>query len=455
MRFKKITYILLGLIFLILYFHVFAQYQKSESNLAFEFQLKSDRSDEYQLFYVTKEKQDWAEEYSIHQPYDQPGTWQKIKFSIPNNAYSLRLDLGNQKATINIKNVGLVGNSKVNISLDEIIKQQQHVELLNHSEKQPLELRTIDVDPYLVLDIKLYRDMALNGMSFFNVIFVSLESMLATFASLFIIRSIKNVFIFLKEIYKGRGLIINLAKNDFKTKYASSYLGIVWGFIQPLLTIATYWFVFQIGLRSGNIADVPFILWFIVAIIPWFFFSEGLSSATNVYTEYSYLVKKVVFKIELLPIVKIVSALFVHLFFIVFIFIIFSVYGYYPNIFNLQLLYYLLCTIVLTFSISVITSAVVLFFKDLNQIIIIVLQMGFWFTPIGWSYTMLSDFWGKIFKLNPMFYIIEGYRDSFIDNVPFWTHPYYTFYFWMFCLTAFVIGVNSFKKLKPHFADVI
>ncbi|GIO88504.1 hypothetical protein J25TS5_54360 [Paenibacillus faecis] len=455
MKFKKFAFVLLGLVFLVLYFNMFSQYQKSESNLAFEIQLKSDHPDEYQLFYVTKEDQQWAEEYSLRQTYDQPGTWQEIKFKIPNNVYSLRLDLGNQKAKIDIKNVSLVGNSKKNISLGEVTKQKQHVKLLNSKEKQPVEIQVIDVDPYLVLDINLYRDTVMNRMSNLSIIFVSLLSVFASIVSLYLIRSIRYIYLYLVEIYKDRKLIVSLAKNDFKTKYASSYLGIVWGFIQPLLTIVTYWFVFQVGLRSGSIADVPFILWFIVAIIPWFFFSEGLSSATNVYTEYSYLVKKVVFKIELLPIVKIASALFVHLFFIVFIFIIYSVYGYYPSVFNLQLFYYLLCTIVLTLSISLITSAVVLFFKDLNQIITIVLQIGFWFTPIGWSYTMIPDSWSLIFKLNPMFYIIEGYRDTFISNVPFWNHPYYTFYFWMFCLAALVIGVNSFKKLKPHFADVI
>lgn len=455
MRFKKIILIFLGVIFLFLYFNLFSQYQKSESNLAFEFQLKSDQTDEYQLFYIAKENQDWAEEYSLRQPYVQAETWQKIKFNIPDNVNLLRLDVGNQKAKISIKDMRLTGSSKADINPDEITKQKQHVELLNSGRNQPLEIQAIDVDPYLVLDIGVARDTVINRISIFNIIVSSLLSVLATIVSLYLVKSIKKVYLYFIEIYKGRKLIFSLAKNDFKTKYASSYLGIVWGFIQPLLTIATYWFVFQVGLRSGSVADVPFILWFIIAIIPWFFFSEGLSGATNVYAEYSYLVKKVVFKIELLPIIKIASALFVHLFFIVFIFLIYSVYGYYPDIFNIQLLYYLLCTIVLTLSISVITSSIVLFFKDLNQIIMIALQIGFWFTPIGWSYTMISDSWSLIFKLNPMFYIVEGYRDTFIGKVPFWDHPYYTFYFWMFCLAAFVIGVNSFKKLKPHFADVI
>ncbi|MGV2795047.1 ABC transporter permease, partial [Clostridium perfringens] len=131
-------------------------------------------------------------------------------------------------------------------------------------------------------------------------------------------------------------------------------------------------------------------------------------------------------KSELLPVVKIVSALFVHLFFFIFIFAMYAGYGHYPDIYDLQILYYLICTVALTLSVSLLTSTFVLFFKDLNQIIMIILQIGFWFTPIGWPYTMLSEFWIAIFKLNPMFYIIEGYRDTFIRNILFTDHPYYT-----------------------------
>ena len=74
------------------------------------------------------------------------------------------------------------------------------------------------------------------------------------------------------ELYHNRGLILTLAKNDFKTKYAGSYLGIVWAFIQPIVTIMVYWFVFTIGLKAGDMAEYPFVLYLISGIVPWFFF---------------------------------------------------------------------------------------------------------------------------------------------------------------------------------------
>ena len=118
-----------------------------------------------------------------------------------------------------------------------------------------------------------------------------------------------NVF---KELYQNRKLIWKLSKNDFRNKFAGAYFGIIWAFIQPMVTVAVYFVVFQLGLRVQPAATgYPYICWLVSGIIPWFFFSDALPSASNCLLEYSYLVKKVVFKISVLPIVKVISSLFV------------------------------------------------------------------------------------------------------------------------------------------------
>lgn len=266
---------------------------------------------------------------------------------------------------------------------------------------------------------------------------------------------IKNIFELGQELFKNKNLIWNLAKNDFKTKYAGSYLGIFWAFIQPIITVLTYWFVFQVGFRSAPMNNFPFLLWLVVGLVPWFFFSEAIINATNAMIEYSYLVKKVVFKISILPIVKILASFFVHVFFIVFTITLFVAYGYFPSIHVFQIIYYTVCTFVLALGISYATSAVMVFFKDLGQIIAIVLQIGIWFTPIMWNYSIIPSRYQWIFKLNPMYYVVEGYRDSFINHV--WILDRYnqTIYFWIIAISMFVIGATIFKKLKVHFADVL
>lgn len=163
------------------------------------------------------------------------------------------------------------------------------------------------------------------------------------------------------ELYHNRGLILTLAKNDFKTKYAGSYLGIVWAFIQPIVTIMVYWFVFTIGLKAGDMAEYPFVLYLISGIVPWFFFQDALNAGTNGLIEYNYLVKKVVFKISILPMVKVISAFFVHVFFVVFALVVCAANGYPPTVHTIQIIYYTGCTFVFSLALVYITSAVVIF----------------------------------------------------------------------------------------------
>lgn len=273
---------------------------------------------------------------------------------------------------------------------------------------------------------------------------------------------IKKFFSLQYEVFANRKLILSLSKNDFKTRYAGSYLGIIWAFIQPIVTVLVYWFVFEKGLKANGIntkegIEIEFVLWFVAALVPWFFFSEAWGCATNALIEYSYLVKKVVFKISILPIVKIISALYVHVFFVVFIIVLYAAYGYFPDLYYLQIIYYSACIFLLVLGLAYMTSAIVVFFKDLGQIISIILQVGMWMTPIMWNIDAieLSDKMKFIFKLNPMYYVTLGYRDAFINKVWFFEHPNLTVYFWLVTIVMFLIGTVIFKRLKVHFADVL
>ena len=253
-------------------------------------------------------------------------------------------------------------------------------------------------------------------------------------------------------------LVITLAKNDFKSRFAGSYLGKIWAFIQPIVTITVYWFVFQIGLRSGDMVDYPFVVWLVAGLVPWFYFSEALSGGTNSMLEYSYLVKKVVFKIELLPLVKVLSALLINGFFVLVAIGLCWVYGYHPTGYTLQLIYYHLSMVILVAGLSYMTSAIVVFFRDLSQIIAIVLQVGIWATPILWPAEVTfanHPTVHAIFKLNPMYYVVQGYRDSLLAGVGIWERPMWTLYFWIFTALSFWVGTRIFKRLKVHFADVL
>ena len=261
---------------------------------------------------------------------------------------------------------------------------------------------------------------------------------------------------FLGELLHNRHIILELTKADFKDKYLGSYLGIVWAFIHPTIYITIVWFVFQIGFQAKPMDNFPFVLWMLAGIIPWFFFSECLTSATWSIVANSFLVKKVVFSMGMLPLVKILSSLIIHFFFILIIFLMFLIYGYPPSLYNLQVFYYLFCAVVLLLGLSWLTSSLILFLKDTGQIVTMILQFGFWVTPIFWSPHNLSPETMNLIKLNPIYYIVEGYRESFIYKTWFWEKHYLmTLYFWCFTGLFFFVGALVFRRLRPHFADVL
>ncbi|MBL1223878.1 ABC transporter permease [Enterococcus sp. BWR-S5] len=261
------------------------------------------------------------------------------------------------------------------------------------------------------------------------------------------------------ELYQNRKLVLSLAKNDFKTKYAGSYLGIFWAFIQPIVTIFVYWFVFGNIFQNGTDRGAPYVLWLVTGLVPWFFLQDGLVSGTSTFLEYNYLVKKVVFKISILPMVKILSAFFVHVFFLVFVLLLYVFYGMQVDFYYLQVIYYSFCMFCFMLAVSYITSSIVVFFRDLTQIINIVLQVGIWMTPIMWDFPDLglaeNGLVASLVKLNPMYYVVNGYRTTLIDKIGFWEYPSLTLYFWAVTAILFVIGILLFRKLKIHFADVL
>lgn len=226
---------------------------------------------------------------------------------------------------------------------------------------------------------------------------------------------------------------------------------------QPVVTVGMYYVVFDLIMDAGErgVTDVPFVLFLTAGLVPWFFFSEALSSGTNAMLEYNYLVKKVVFKISVLPIIKIIAAVFIHVFFVCVMLIVAAVYGYYPSVYTLQLLYYSGCLFIFVLALCYSTCSVVVFFRDLSQIINIALQIGMWATPILWNIDSLSSRWVIILKLNPLVYIVNGYRSSIYERQWFFQDFFSTMYFWIVTVVLFGMGGAVFKRLKVHFADVL
>jgi len=252
-----------------------------------------------------------------------------------------------------------------------------------------------------------------------------------------------------------RGLIWEMAKRDIMQKYAGSFLGLLWSILNPMALIAVFWFVFGYGLKSQPVADVPFVVWLTAGMSVWFAFHEIVSESTTIITSNPHLIDKIVFPTHILPVVKVVSCFLSHLVFMALVGVLMLINGVPLTLWALQFAYYYLAMVVLAVGVGWITSSINVFVRDVGQVVQLALQVGFWATPILWDISIMPPAIQYYVKLNPMYYIVQGYRDSFIGHVGFWQHPKLSLSYWIVAIAVFFVGALVFKRLKPHFADVV
>ncbi len=261
--------------------------------------------------------------------------------------------------------------------------------------------------------------------------------------------------LYLVDIFRNKGLIFELAINDMKARFAAASLGVVWAYVQPLVSIMVFWAVFEIGFKTPPVSGAPFIIWFAPSFFAWNFFSDAAISGTNCFLEYSYLVKKVNFDISIVPIVKIFSSAFVHISFIAFSFLLLFIYRMPFCIYNIQVIYYFICMLAFLIGMCLIFSSISPFLKDMSYVVSVFIQIGFWTVPIFWSADNMVPVVRKILMINPMFYICQGYRDAFVDHIWFWERGMIGIWFWIVTILLFMYGVYLFNKLRQQFVDVL
>lgn len=249
-------------------------------------------------------------------------------------------------------------------------------------------------------------------------------------------------------------MVMRLAKNDFKAKYSASAFGVLWAFVQPLATVLVFWYVFQAGFKTPPVNDMPYILWFIVGYVPWLYFSDILGCGVNVLSDYAFLVKKVKFRVEYLPLVRVVSALFIHMFFLLFLFFMFWCYQFDFSVYCLQIFYYSFALTMFGWGLIMLLCPLSCFFRDIVQVVPIILQVGFWATPVFWNVDTVTDLSvRRILSVNPLYYVVDGCRRSFLYQDCFWNHPLQMVYFWTVTAVVCCTGMFVFYRLRPHFAD--
>ncbi len=255
----------------------------------------------------------------------------------------------------------------------------------------------------------------------------------------------------IKEIWNYRSMISSLVKRDLRGRYKGSVLGFFWTFLNPLLQLIVYTFVFSIVMRAG-IED--YYLFLFVALVPWVFFSSSVDGGAGCVRNQVNLVNKIYFPREVLPIAHVLSQLVNMLlsFLVVIAVLIVSGKGI-----NLAVWWYLPIVILqetlLAFGFALFFSAVTVFFRDLQYFLTIFLMAWQFLSPVMYSVDMVPDKLKFVFNLNPMSPVISAYRSIFyyktapeLDNFLAGT---------IMGVIVLVVGWFTFGKLKRRFAEVL
>lgn len=246
-----------------------------------------------------------------------------------------------------------------------------------------------------------------------------------------------------------------MARRTLADQFVGSVLGFVWVVLHPLILIAVFWVVFGLGFKAKPLNDVPFVVWLTAGLAAWTVFANIISGSVSVIVENRNLIKKMAFPSQILPVVKLIVALVNHLVLLA-VMVVLLLYHAIPfSLYFFQFLYYLLAALLLGLGMSWMLAALNPFFRDMSHLVQVFIQVGFWATPIFWELRILPEKYHFFEKLNPIFYIVQGYRESFFYAVPFWAHPLQTIYFWGVVLFLLAGGGYVFKSLKPHFAEVL
>jgi teichoic acid transport system permease protein len=257
----------------------------------------------------------------------------------------------------------------------------------------------------------------------------------------------------LKEQFSSLYLIRRLSVFEVKSEHSNNYLGMLWEIINPLIQIGVYWFVFGYGIHSRKPMDgVPFLWWMLSGIVVWFFVNQAwLLGTKSIYTRIR-MMSKMSFPMSVIPTIVITAKFYQHVILAAIIFIMLQFTPYHISIYIIQLPYYMFSLIAFLVSITLITSTLAAVVRDMTMVVQSVLRILIYLTPILWNPT--RHLIVMIFRINPLTYLVEGYRASFLGTQWYFAvHWKYTIYFWVLTIILFCIGSILHLKFRDRFID--
>lgn len=267
----------------------------------------------------------------------------------------------------------------------------------------------------------------------------------------------RNLIEIIKEHIEYIHQIFKLAKSDIVKTYRGAALGWSWAIIKPAVNIFVYWFAFAIGLRmGGDVSGYPYFLWLIAGVVPWFYMSDMITSGADAIRKYSYLVTKMKFPISTIPTFVNVSKFTINLILMSIVIVIFMLFGYMPDIYYLQIPFYMLLMFIFFNVWGLFASLLSAMSKDFLNLVRAFVSAVFWLSGIIWDADKVTIPWLRRFlNLNPVTFLVNGFRNCFINKIWFWEQPKRLLYLGISFLVMIVLALWAYRKLRKEIPDVL
>lgn len=264
------------------------------------------------------------------------------------------------------------------------------------------------------------------------------------------------------EQFKNFGIIRRISKYEEKATYQSHYLGLVWQFLNPAIQIGIYYLVFGLGVHQGRMIDgVPYIIWMLVGIIAWFFINSSILGGSNSIYKQVGMVSKMKFPVSILPSVNMASNFVSYRAMMLLLLAAMFAFKITPTIYWLQYFYYFFCMVAFLFAFGILNSTITVLVRDYHIMLQSILRLLFYLSGPIWDFSNMPMFKGRhawfihILELNPLYYIINGFRDSFMSKAWFWEKGSQTAFFWLIVGILLFVGSHIHMKFRARFVDFI
>ncbi|MDH5185314.1 MAG: ABC transporter permease [Gammaproteobacteria bacterium] len=260
----------------------------------------------------------------------------------------------------------------------------------------------------------------------------------------------------LKAIWQYRHFIISSIKNEFVARFSRSTLGGLWIIIQPLTQVAIYALILSAVLSAklpGIDNQYAYAIYLTAGMLAWSLFSEIISRCLDLFIAQGNLMKKMMFPKITLPTIVIGSSLLNNIMLLLAIMVVFALLGHTPTLQMFWLPLLTIAIVILAVGLGLILGVLNVFIRDIGQVVPIILQVAFWFTPIVYPLSIIPESYRHWLSFNPMYPIVKGYQDVLVYG----SRPDLILILWMggISILLLVLGLFLFRRASSEMVDAL